>query len=139
MKCSKLIALKKQQGLGMLSLLLVLAVAGFFLLCAFKIVPLYAENRYVVAGLKDLVEPGTRLEEMSTAEIKKKMNNFYTINNVRSPGPQNIVVDRDAKKVVVKIDYETRVNLFRNIDVIASFTNHLDSTNPGQCCTPVEQ
>jgi len=139
MKCSKLIALKKQQGLGMLSLLLVLAVAGFFLLCAFKIVPLYAENRYVVAGLKDLVEPGTRLEEMSTVEIKKKMNNFYTINNVRSPGPQNIVVDRDAKKVVVKIDYETRVNLFRNIDVIASFTNHLDSTNPGQCCTPVEQ
>lgn len=131
--------LKKQQGLGMLGWLVVLAVAGFFLLCAFKIIPLYAENRYVVSGLKALVEPGTKLEDMTTAEIKKKMGNFYMINNVRSKDAQNIVVDRAANRVVVKIDYEARVNLFYNLDVVVDFKNHLDSTAPHQCCKPVAE
>ncbi|HTF83840.1 DUF4845 domain-containing protein [Cellvibrio sp. ARAG 10.3] len=131
--------LKKQQGLGMLAWLVVLAIAGFFLLCAFKIIPLYAENRYVISGLKALVEPGTKLEDMTTAEIKKKMGNFYMINNVRSKDAQNIVVDRDARRVVVKIDYEARVNLFYNLDVVVDFKNHLDSTAPHQCCKPVTE
>lgn len=131
--------LKKQQGLGMLAWLVVLAIAGFFLLCAFKIIPLYAENRYVISGLKALVEPGTKLEDMTTAEIKKKMGNFYMINNVRSKDAQNIVVDRDARRVVVKIDYEARVNLFSNLDVVVDFKNHLDSTAPHQCCKPVTE
>jgi hypothetical protein len=131
--------LKKQQGLGMLAWLVVLAIAGFFLLCAFKIIPLYAENRYVISGLKALVEPGTKLEDMTTAEIKKKMGNFYMINNVRSKDAQNIVVERDARRVVVKIDYEARVNLFYNLDVVVDFKNHLDSTAPHQCCKPVTE
>ena len=131
--------LKKQQGLGMLAWLVVLAIAGFFMLCAFKIIPLYAENRYVISGLKALVEPGTKLEDMTTAEIKKKMGNFYMINNVRSKDAQNIVVDRDARRVVVKIDYEARVNLFYNLDVVVDFKNHLDSTAPHQCCKPVTE
>lgn len=132
-------SLRKQQGLGMLAWLLVLAVAGFFLLGAFKIIPMYADNQYIISGLKTLVEPGTRLEDMTNAEIKKKMNNFYTVNNVRSKEAQNIVIERDAKKVLVKIDYETRANLFANLDVVVSFKNHLDSTNPGQCCKPLDQ
>ena len=131
--------LKKQQGLVMLGWLVVLAIAGFFLLCAFKIIPLYAENRYVISGLKSLVEPGTKLEDMTTAEIKKKMGNFYMINNVRSKDAQNIVVERDARRVVVKIDYEARVNLFYNLDVVVDFKNHLDSTAPHQCCKPVTE
>ena len=131
--------LKKQQGLGRLGWLVVLAVAGFFLLCAFKIIPLYAENRYIVSGLKALVEPGTKLEDMTTAEIKKKMGNFYMINNVRSKEAQNIVVDRAANRVVVKVDYEARVNLFYNLDVVVDFKNHLDSTAPHQCCKPVAE
>ncbi len=130
---------KKQQGLGMLGWLVVISVAGFFLLCAFKIIPLYAENRYVISGLKALVEPGSRLEDMSTAEIKKKMGNFYMINNVRSKEAQNIVVERDAKRVLVKVDYEARVNLFYNLDVVVDFKNHLDSTVPHQCCKPVTE
>ena len=137
--------LKKQQGLGLLSWILVLIIAGFFLLCAFKIVPLYAENRYVVSGLQSLADEGSSLEEMSDMEIKRKMANFYMINNVRSEGPKNIEIQRDAKKLIVKIDYEARVTLFdnapfiRTLDVVVVFKNHLDSSRPNQCCTPVSE
>lgn len=137
--------LKKQQGLTLFSWILVLVIAGFFLLCAFKIVPLYAENRYVVSALKSLTDVGNSLEDMSDMEIKRKLSSFYMINNVRSEGPQNIAIQRDAKKVVVMIDYEARVTLFdnapflRTLDVVVLFKNHLDSSRPNQCCTVVSE
>jgi len=130
--------IKYQRGMGMLQLALVLAIAGFFLIFAFKVVPLYAENRYVESALQSIGDGGTSLADMTNDDIKKKLNNFYIVNNVRSDGPtNNIVIDRSNEKVLVTIDYETRVTLFANIDLVAVFKNHLDSTRPNECCKPV--
>lgn len=137
MNLSNLKLIKHQRGLGMLQWALVIAIAGFFLLFAFKVVPLYAENRYVEAALRSLENGGEKLEQMTDAEITKKLNNFYMINNVRSEGPtKNIKIEREREKAVVTVDYETRVPLFYNIDLVLSFQNHLDSSRPGQCCKP---
>lgn len=137
MKAYNLKLIKHQRGLGMLQWALVIAIAGFFLLFAFKVVPLYAENRYVESALRSLENGGEKLEQMTDAEISKKLNNFYMINNVRSEGPtKNIKVQRESEKAIVTVDYETRVPLFYNIDLVLSFQNHLDSTRPGQCCNP---
>ncbi len=131
-------AISRQRGYGMLQLGLMIGVAGFFLIFAFKVVPMYAENRYVESALRSLTEAGNKVEDMTDAEIKKKLGNFYMINNVRSEGPtKNIVIERDANKLMVTIDYETRENLFWNIDLVVSFKNHLDSSRPHQCCKPV--
>lgn len=130
-------SLSKQSGFSLLQWLFILAVAGFFLLFAFRVVPLYAENRYVIAGLKSLQDGGSRLVEMSNPEIKKKLDTFYMLNNVRSEGPtKNLDIDRSNNKVVVKVDYETRVNLFYNIDLVLTFENHLDSSRIEFCCKP---
>jgi hypothetical protein len=130
--------IKHQRGLGMLQWALVIGVAGFFLLFAFKVVPLYAENRYVESALRSLETGADKLDEMTNAEITSKINKFYTINNVRSLGPvENIKIDRESERILVTVDYETRVPLFYNIDLVLSFQNHLDSTRPGQCCKPL--
>ncbi|HTF95166.1 MAG TPA: DUF4845 domain-containing protein [Cellvibrio sp.] len=137
MKVNQIKSLKHQHGLGMLQWAVVIAVAGFFLLFAFKIVPLYAENRYVESALRSLTAGGERIEEMTDDEIKKKLNNFYVINNVRSEGPtKNIKIERDAENALVTVDYESRVSLMYNIDLVLTFQNHLDSTNPAKCCKP---
>src|SRR5688572_3852649 len=137
MKTNTIKSIKHQRGMGMLQWALVLAIAGFFLLFAFKVIPLYAENRYVESALRSLENSGEKLEQMTDAEISKKLNNFYMINNVRSVGPtKNIKVMRESEKALVTVDYETRVPLFWNIDLVVSFQNHLDSTRPGKCCKP---
>lgn len=136
MKMNNLRLIKHQRGLGMLQWVLVIAVAGFFLLFAFKAIPLYAENRYVESALRSLENGGEKFEQMTDAEISKKITSFYVINNVRSEGPNNIKILRESDKAIVTIDYETRVPLFYNIDLVLSFQNHLDSTRPGQCCKP---
>jgi hypothetical protein len=128
----------RQRGFSMLQWLVILVVAVFFMLFAFKIVPLYSENLYVVSALKSLQDSGTRLNDMSDMEIKRKLDNFYIINNVRSEGPtKSLKIDRSNNKVLVKIDYETRVNFMMNIDLVMVFKNHLDSENAEMCCKPL--
>lgn len=138
MRANQYKTIKGQRGLGMLQWALVIAVAGFFLLFAFKIVPLYAENRYVESALRSLSNGGEKVADMTDAEIIKKLGNFYMINNVRSEGPtKSIKVDRRKEDLVITVDYETRVPFFYNIDLVLSFKNHLDSARPDQCCKPV--
>ncbi len=132
-------SLQKQRGVGLINLVLVLLVCAFCGTFAFKVVPMYADNRYIIAGLKSLAEPGMSLEQMTDAEIRKKMNNFYLLNNVRSQDGTKIDINRSSNRVVVKIDYEARSTLFSNIDVVMSFKNHLDSTRPNECCSPVDE
>jgi len=132
-------SLQQQRGLTMISWVLVLAILAFCGMFAFRVVPMYAENVYVVNALKSLSEPGTKVSEMSDSEIKKKLQNFYIVNNVRSEGPQNIVIDRKSKALLVKIDYESRANLFYNIDIVTRFENHLDGDQPNLCCKPLAE
>jgi len=132
-------SVKQQQGLTMISWIVVLAVISFCGLFLFRVVPMYAENTYVISALKSLVEPGVNLSEMSDAEIKKKLQSFYMVNNVRSDGPQHIVIDRKSKTLLITIDYENRTNLIYNIDVVASFQNHLDGEHPNLCCRPAAE
>lgn len=130
-------AISKQRGYSMLQLGLIIVIAGFIGKFLFATVPLFAENQYVESALTSLTASGEKLDDMTDAEIKKKLGNFYLINNVRSEGPtKNIVIDRKNNKTLVTVDYEARANFFWIIDVVVGFKNHLDSTRPNQCCKP---
>ena len=132
-------SLQKQQGIGLINLLILIVVGVFIGKFLFTVVPMYTENRYIVSGLKDLVAPGAKLQDMSDNDIRKKMNNFYMINNVRSEESQKIEIVRNVNGVVVKIDYEARAPFFYNIDLVLRFANHLDSARPGVCCSPLPE
>lgn len=130
-------SLQQQHGLTMISWVFVLAILAFCGMFGFAVVPMYAENMYVTDALKSLAKPGVNVADMSDAEINKTLQNSYLINNVRSKGAQNIIIDRKSKALLITIDYEMRTNLFHNIDVVTSFQNHLDAAQPNLCCKPL--
>ena len=132
-------SLQKQQGMGLLNILVLILVCIFIGKFAFTVVPMYTENRYIVSGLKELVKPGKKLEEMSDSQIKGEMEKFYMINNVTSDVSKKIVIARNAAGVVIKIDYDTRDTFFYNIDLVLHFDNHLDSSHPTLCCKPLAE
>jgi competence protein ComGC len=138
----KIKSIHQQQGYGLIEWLLILLVVAFLFLVGFRVVPLYSGNQFVVAGLKDLVKVDENLNDLTDAEIRKKMDNFYNINGVRSEGAQNIEIEREDNKVIVKIEYDAEVNLFTDqpvigtVKVVIPFMNHLDSEFPNECCKP---
>lgn len=116
----------KQKGLGTLGILVVLLLGGFALTCLFKIGPLYLDNYFVRAALNSL--DGERIETMDNASIRSSVDRYFTVNNVRNVSARDVAVTRERDRIVVALDYERRVNLIGNLDVVAVFNNRFDSS-----------
>lgn len=129
---------RKQQGAGLLYWIACLAILGFIGTFVIKVAPLYMDNKLVQTGLKGLVKDGTRLADLSDEDIRKRLYNFYNINNVRSPEPnKGLKIDRSQNdRVIVKVDYQEKVSFIANIELLLTFENHLDSSLPDLCCRP---
>ncbi|WP_341806420.1 DUF4845 domain-containing protein [Pseudomaricurvus alcaniphilus] len=130
---------RTQTGQSKLGLLILLAVIGFFLLCAFRLIPAYTEDRYIQSALSSLGDEGALVNELSDNEIRRKISNFFMINNVRSQTAKDLQIERLKDRVLVSLDYEVRVPLLYNIDVVMTFNNTWDSSRPDECCKPASE
>ena len=86
---------RAQRGMSSLNLMIVLLVAGFFMMCAFKLVPSYAENMYVVDALKALGDGAKPVAEMSKSEKLLAEERFAS----NSPLKGNEKLKRAAKSI----------------------------------------
>ena len=117
--------LKKQQGMSLLSGLVLLAVVGFFLTAAFKIGPLYLDNSFVSAAVSSLQSED--VHNMTDRDIRKKLGAHFDMNNVRDIDKTLVNVVREKTRTQVTLDYEKRVNFMGNVDVVVMFKNSYDS------------
>jgi hypothetical protein len=130
-----------QRGLSSLGWLMAILIAGFFLTLAFKMVPVYADNVYIQDALKSLTDfekTDRGYGGMTDGDIRSHLSNYFSINNVRSDATKSVKIDRKSDKVLVNMDYEVRVPLFYNVDVVMKFRNQFDSKRPAECCKPAE-
>ncbi|VAW90226.1 hypothetical protein MNBD_GAMMA18-2508, partial [hydrothermal vent metagenome] len=74
--------IKKQRGMSMIALFLILAVIGIFSLVVIKIFPIYMENGQIVSAMSRLVEK-TKQEEMSTKDIRQGLRSRFSIENIK--------------------------------------------------------
>ena len=125
--------IKNQKGLGAYGWLFAIALGSFALMCGFKLIPLYMDNMIIVGSLKSLGDkPGLR--EMSRSDIRKQLNREFDLNGVRGEPVKSVKIDRIKDRLVVNMDYEVRVPLGANIDLVVWFKNQLDTANPAECC-----
>ncbi len=126
----------KQLGMSSLGLLLMLAAVGFVVTCLFKMAPSYLDNRFIVGTLQSLADSEDDLAALSNGQIRSQLSKTFVVNNVRNININDVQIERMQSKVLVNIDYEVRVPLFYNVDVVMTFENQLDSSRPGECCSP---
>ncbi|MAT50586.1 MAG: DUF4845 domain-containing protein [Porticoccaceae bacterium] len=114
-----------QRGISTFSLLLILVALSFILLCLFKIGPLYLDNYFVRAAINAMENED--INRMTDNQIRNKLGAYFNINNIRDLDYRKAEIVRTAAGVTVKMDYEKRVDLIGNLDVVVSFENHFDS------------
>lgn len=117
----------KQTGMSSIALLLVLMAGAFVLMAAFKVGPLYLDNYFVKSSVDALQDENVR--EMSNQQIIAAIDRYFLINGVRDIQAKTAKIERDAKHVVVMIDYEKRINFISNLDVVVRFENHFDTSD----------
>ncbi len=129
MHANDLPTLNRQQGLSGLGLLYVLVATGVLATLAFKLVPPYIDNYGISTTVASL---GTvpDLNDKTEREVRTLVMNRLRINNVRDVPTEAVVVSRVDDRVLVAVDYETRVNLFGNIDAVIRFENRYPTDLP---------
>ena len=129
-------SLAAQKGMSYWGWLFIIAVFGFCLTVVSKMGPAYIDAHYVEEGLVSLAEKDN-IREMSNTEIKRELDRFFTINNVRGQPTQAVKIIRGADSTLVSINYELRQPLFQNVDVVMKFDKQLNTAKPELCCEPL--
>ena len=117
----------KQSGMSSIALLLIMVAGAIILLVAFRIGPLYIDNYFVKVSVESLEDENLR--SMSDGQIRNALERYFTVNGVRDISSRSAEIERDAKDVTVKLDYEKRANVVGNLDAVVRFENHY-STKP---------
>lgn len=126
---------KHQLGMAMSSWMIVIGLAGFFLTLFFKMGPAYLDNWGVRSALKSMVRSSKDIHELDKDQIYSQISNYFTINGVRDVRPRDLKIVRKHDRTLINHDYETRVPIFFNVDVVMKFRNQVDSSNIEACCT----
>ncbi|MCX7556729.1 DUF4845 domain-containing protein [Xanthomonadaceae bacterium JHOS43] len=112
-------SVQKQSGLTLMSFLIVLVVAGFFIFVGMKLFPVYSEYYSVVSNMKGLAEePGVK--QLSPEQVRERLRKRFDISYIDSVKPHHIKIERkDGYQLTIA--YEVRRNLMYNLDFVAVF------------------
>lgn len=116
--------LNTQQG-GALTMMIMALFFGGLLTLAIEIGPAYLDDFTIQEALESL--DGTDgLSQMGPAQVRSLINKRLSVNNVDGFDPKNISVEKNGELVVIKVDYEVRNNIFRNVDTVVHFQHEYE-------------
>jgi hypothetical protein len=115
----------RQEGMTYLGMLMLLIIVAFFAVITIKVLPIYLENFKVKSSLESLAQetkndPAT----LSPIELEKLLLNRFSVNDVEHVKKEDIKISKEGHKTVIVVDYEARVTLFNNLDLVARFPDN---------------
>jgi len=115
----------RQQGLTAISVVLILAMIGFFAMIAIRLFPIYVEHFSVVSHLESLAEE-TGITKKTNGEILSTLNKRFSIDDVKNVTDENIFIERNKDgSMLIAIEYEVRTPALGNIDMVVSFVDEV--------------
>jgi hypothetical protein len=115
----------RQGGASALTMMIMVLFFGGLLTLVLKVGPAYLDDITIQEALESL--DGTEgLSDMGPAQVRTLINKRLSVNNVRGFDAKNITVEKDQGLVTIKVDYEVRNNLFRNVDTVVHFKHEYE-------------
>lgn len=110
---------KLQQGMSFYAICIVLVIAVFFGMIFAKVGPIFLDNATLTGSVTKILE--SDLEGVGKGALSERISRAMTIDNVSSEASRALVIQKQDGRFVVTAEYEVRVNMFYNIDVVVSF------------------
>ena len=111
---------RQQQGLTMISWLLILSAIGFTAYIMLKIIPMYISGFNSYSALDSMTKE-RGLKNKSLSEVKNMLWRRLDINMVSDITKNDIYVTKSKGQINIEIDYEIREKILSNLDVVARF------------------
>lgn len=113
-------AYKRQQGMTLISTILIIVMVGFIGLIGLRLFPVYLENFKVSSHLQQLASDANT-GKLSDSEIVQALSKRFSIDDVTNVKPENIFVEREAGAINIAVEYEVRTAGIANVEMVASF------------------
>jgi len=110
----------RQQGAGMLTVLLFLVLLGIAALAAMRLVPVYLENRAIASELQTVAEQ-MKDGKQSQREIWRSLGKRLDINNISYIHESDLTVSKPGEENRLFLDYEVEKPFIGNIDFKVKF------------------
>ncbi len=112
--------LKNQQGMTMISWLVIGVFLMFQIVIAMNVIPVYLTDSSVKSIMESL--PNDNIAQGASANnLKGLVAKRLSMNSVYTVKPENIKIKRGHDENIVTIEYEPRGKLFGNLEYIVSF------------------
>ncbi len=113
---------KKQQGISGLLGLIFLLLAGFAGLVGMKTGPLYYDD-YAVGKAVEAISENPDLAGATRQDLREWLERAMQTQMVELPETA-VSISANRNDVNIRIDYERRVNLMLNVDLVVTFEHH---------------
>ena len=111
-------------GFSKFGMLIMFILIVAFLTFGLKVVPLYVDHNLITGVCEELIENG-EAANMTTSDVRQRVSNTLRINNIRDFDLTSITVRKENNQAIITIEYERRVELAANLDVVAKFNTVL--------------
>jgi hypothetical protein len=116
--------MKNQQGIGLLSFVIIVGVAMVLGTMAIRLAPLYVDYWSLSRVISDVAEE-SKGAEVTPAQIRQKLSRRFITNRIESISLRDIKIKNNDNGVLIDATYEKRVPLFINIDAVVKFEDAL--------------
>ncbi|MFT6955319.1 MAG: hypothetical protein ACJAYC_000312 [Halieaceae bacterium] len=111
---------QRQAGMSIPSILIIVIMVGFFVMCAIRMTPVYLEYLTVKRVMTQIAEE-YKPEENSIRDIRRKVSTMLNTNQVYLLQPREVEVFRKNGKIMIDSNYEARVPVMGIIDAVMTF------------------
>ena len=118
-------SLAQQKGASFVGIVFLLVIVGMALLSALKVAPSYMDNNVINNAIEGMAN-NNDFTTMSIGDIRSDLQRSLITNGIRNFDTSNVVITREGNRNYVDINYESRVPLFYNIEIVVIFENRFD-------------
>lgn len=125
MKQTSLSSMHRQSGASALTILIMVLFFGSLLTLGIKLGPAYLDDKTISEAVESIRDTDG-LSRMNENQIRTLINKRLIVNNVRSLKPEDITVKKNGDVALIRVEYEVRDNIFRNIDTVLHFKHEYE-------------
>jgi len=119
----------RQRGVGFAGWLILILVFGGLLSVGTKLFPVYMDHN-TISNLLDTLAEEKGMALKTKSEISKIVTSRMKVNNIRNfKIEEHLQINRTKDGTELVLDYEIRVPVVANLDMIASFNKEVELRN----------
>ena len=116
--------MNRQRGVTFVGMVFIAGLIVFAAIIGLKLVPAYIEYATVVNNIRDVAR---EVKTGSAAEVQASFRKHAQIDGITSVKPEDVEVEKDGDKTVIRATWSTKIKLFGNLNACIDFVAASDT------------